>query len=390
MVLLREKVGRAYRKKEGGSRKRDRKRVFGRFQWSRHAPVHSNTTFVHNIFSITYQIPKLKQTIRDLVLSSMSQLYANCPSYWKSNEQRISESLSKSLSLNVESPPQFCPKATQLGFQLQDHDSSSSISTTQSNHDATATIGTNSQDQCISSEFGQEVNCGKSVEHQVKPLHLDAAFNPPQIDYNHTMTCIPYPCADPYLSGLLAAYGPPPMIHPQMMGMMGMTAARVPLPLDNLTENEPIYVNAKQYHGILRRRQSRAKLEAQNKLIKVRKPYLHKSRHLHALNRIRGSGGRFLGTKKLQQTTSDPTPGTHPAPEMGFEQHNHQSQSLESIPVNPGSGIKHFSNGSLVFQQQPDLGLSGASAAACIGGSRPDNGGFLKNPRNQNSAPVVR
>ena len=32
-------------------------------------------------------------------------------------------------------------------------------------------------------------------------------------------------------------------------------------------------------------------------------PYLHESRHLHALKRARGSGGRFLNTKKLQESS---------------------------------------------------------------------------------------
>lgn len=43
------------------------------------------------------------------------------------------------------------------------------------------------------------------------------------------------------------------------------------LPINVASDDGPIYVNAKQYHGIMRRRKSRAKAVLQNKLTKKRK-----------------------------------------------------------------------------------------------------------------------
>jgi len=80
-----------------------------------------------------------------------------------------------------------------------------------------------------------------------------------------------------------------------------MYSQRVPLPPTAEIMEEPLYVNAKQYTRILKRRQQRAKSD--NKLINKGQhpiPYLHESRHRHATRRPRGSGGRFLTAKEVE------------------------------------------------------------------------------------------
>ncbi|KAK6944769.1 Nuclear transcription factor Y subunit A [Dillenia turbinata] len=325
-------------------------------------------------------------------LHSMSRFSVNCSSWWIPSQQQSPQLLSKNLTLKVESLPQNCHNARHVDLQLRDQDSSSTQSTGQSNNEVTVVGGINPQEQSISSESVQEDSYGKHAESQLKPVYLmgnpEMVVNPSHVDYSHSMAHIPYPYADPYLSGLLSAYGPQAIMQPQMVGM---TPARVPLPLD-LAENKPIYVNAKQYHGILRRRQSRAKLEALNKLLKTRKPYLHESRHLHALNRVRGSGGRFLSTKKLQET--NPTSSTsvqcssssgsmHQQGAMSEAEKGRSSTGLNAASVACATTVSNVG----VSFQEPVRRFSGLSSQ--LGGSTQGSGVLMSNG-NQHRAPVIR
>jgi nuclear transcription factor Y alpha len=133
-----------------------------------------------------------------------------------------------------------------------------------------------------------------------------------QLRAGHAMAPTAYPYPDPYYRSIFAPYDAQPyspqpyagqpMVHLQLMGIQ---QAGVPLPSDAV--EEPVFVNAKQYHGILRRRQSRAKAESESKALKSRKPYLHESRHLHAVRRARGCGGRFLNAKKGEDEENEMT-----------------------------------------------------------------------------------
>jgi hypothetical protein len=79
----------------------------------------------------------------------------------------------------------------------------------------------------------------------------------------------------------------------------------VAAPIVQQSQARPTFVNAKQYRRILKRREARARLVDYYRQKKAeraaaeangtaRKPYLHESRHRHAMKRPRGPGGRFL------------------------------------------------------------------------------------------------
>ncbi|QSL65704.1 hypothetical protein MERGE_003017 [Pneumocystis wakefieldiae] len=62
---------------------------------------------------------------------------------------------------------------------------------------------------------------------------------------------------------------------------------------------EPVQINMKQYHRILKRRIARARIqESFEKKDHIKLPYLHESRHRHAMKRLRGPGGQFIRNRQ--------------------------------------------------------------------------------------------
>jgi len=130
-----------------------------------------------------------------------------------------------------------------------------------------------------------------------------------------------------------------------------ISGQRLPLTTNSvpeILEEEPLYVNAKQYHRILKRRQARAKLEAEGRIPKERKKYLHESRHLHALKRVRGEGGKF-------NTTNSPGKMMKLDHQLQHQQPNNikKNQNLKMNFQNPGN---HILSGGI--DQKPNIQYS--------------------------------
>ncbi|KAG8371931.1 hypothetical protein BUALT_Bualt12G0014100 [Buddleja alternifolia] len=184
----------------------------------------------------------------------------------------------------------------------------------------------------------QMPDSGSRQEHRIVasstvPPTTGENFTPEnqQSHIGQSNTSASYPYIESHFGDSTMANGCPHLIYPDSRGTPHFGSAS-PFVLSE----EPVYVNAKQYHGILRRRQLRAKAELENKVTRARKPYLHESRHLHALRRARGCGGRFINTKKPDTATSGNA--NHREEHNGVGNSSSFPSSLLQTICLPGSG----------------------------------------------------
>lgn len=135
------------------------------------------------------------------------------------------------------------------------------------------------------------------VQH---PLMIRVRRTHPTTSHESTNDCSPQGSQLPPMIRMPRLPNPPTATTPQSQPPYSEDTSRPP-------DQPPLYVNAKQFKRILKRRDARQIFQEKYKCAPKGtqgkpRPYMHESRHRHAMTRPRGPGGRYLPKEQIRQT----------------------------------------------------------------------------------------